>query len=912
MKQLRKFRSNYFFSGTVMAVILCTLTWKTADSRVPTPEFRSPLTACTDTIPPAPITDSTRPINATDTTRFPGIDSVTKQKVDTFSLKISKDSLEAPVNYSAEDSAVVLIQEKKIILYGKTKTTYKDMVLEAPKVELDQQTQVVTAYNRRDSTGTVIEMASFRQGDNAFTSDTIRYNFKTQVGLTTRTFTQQGEIQVIAGLAKKVNSNTTYIKDALFTTCNLDEPHFALKANKMKIITQKLAVSGPAHPEFEGVPIPIIIPFGFYPLSQGRHSGLMRPEFVVTPTFGLGLTGLGYYKVLSDYWDTKIYGDIYSYGGWAVNVSPTYRKRYRYSGAFTLTMRMTKENFKGDPDYKKTPGYFISWSHSVDSRARPGTNFSASVNAGSTKFNELTPNDQQFNYQNQLGSSITYSKTWKDKPFNLTLSANHSQNNLSRVINLNLPDVSFTVSTLYPFQKKDFVGQKWYQKLGIGYNGSFSNTISFYDTLSYGRNGVKPLFRYLLDTAQWSARHSIPISMSLPPLFGGALLISPGISYNQDWLQRITDYKWNDALKKVDTITHKGLYIDQRSSFSLSFNTAVFGTLQSRKSRIAALRHVMRPQAGFSYTPDLNRGYIKRVKVDTTGRMVSYNQIGGGIMLYTNSRKSASVSFGIDNTLEMKWRSRKDTGDNAIKKIRLIDGFGFNSYYDFTRDSLNLGVFNIYFRTSLFDKINLNASANLDPYKTNVQGIDINKYAWSDGGIKPGRITNGKISLSSSFRSKAKDPKKEEQQRKLQDQQLGNDPTLIAERQRLLDYMRQNPAEFVDFNIPWQVSISFSLNFNEVLKPDFSGFAKVFSSNADISGSFNLTPKWNLSMSSAYDFKTKQIQRVDLSISRDMHCWQMSINVAPVSRFRYFSFSISPKASILQGLKINRTRYFKN
>ena len=393
-------------------------------------------------------------------------------RVDTFSLKVSKDSLDAPMMYEAADSAVVMVQDKKIILYGKTKTTYKDVLLTAPKVELDQQTQIVTAYNQKDSTGAILENAKFRDGSSEFTSDTIRYNFKSQIGLTKNTYTQEGEIIVHGESAKKVDESTTFIKRARFTTCNLDDPHFAFLTNKMKVINKKLAISGPAHPEFEGVPVPIYLPFGFYPLSQGRHSGIIKPEFTSNEEYGLGLEGLGYYKVLSPYWDVKVYGNIYSYGAWSAHVNPTYRKRYRYSGQFNMSIQKTKRNFEGDPDFFKNTSYFVTWSHSVDSRARPGTNFSASVNAGSTKYNTYVPNNAQVNFQNQLGSSIAYSKTWAGKPYNLTLSANHNQNNRTHLINMSLPDATFSVSTLYPFQSKNFAGTpKWYQKLGIGYTG---------------------------------------------------------------------------------------------------------------------------------------------------------------------------------------------------------------------------------------------------------------------------------------------------------------------------------------------------------------------------------------------------------------------------------------------------------
>ncbi len=402
MKQLYKFRPNIFFQGILTVVLLCTLTCKAEAKHIHAPDFRSPLTVQQDTTKPILRTDSSKLRISGDTTQLLVLDTLPKTRTDTFSLKISKDSLDAPLKYAAEDSAVVLIKDKKIILYGKTKTEYKDIVLTAPKVEVDQSTQIVTAVNSKDSTGEIMEVAHFKSGESEFTSDTIKYNFKTQIGLTKNTFTSQGELQVHGDEVKKVNENTTFIRKARFTTCNLDDPHFAFVTPRMKVINKKLAISGPAHPEFEGVPVPIYLPFGFYPLSQGRHSGLLPPQFATNEQFGLGLEGLGYYKVISNYWDVKFYGNIYSYGGWNVNVTPTYRKRYRYNGTFTFSIQNTRAI--GDkPVPLKNKSYAITWNHAVDNKARPGTTFSANVNAGSTKFNEFVPNSPQTEFSEPVG-----------------------------------------------------------------------------------------------------------------------------------------------------------------------------------------------------------------------------------------------------------------------------------------------------------------------------------------------------------------------------------------------------------------------------------------------------------------------------------------------------------------------------
>ncbi|HEX7904298.1 MAG TPA: putative LPS assembly protein LptD [Chitinophagaceae bacterium] len=906
MKQLHKIRPKYLFCALFTAVLLCTVTWKATANGVSGKMFYSPLTyQQKDTTKPKFKKDSTNLlVTSSDTSHLDGRDSSkTVQVTDTFYLKLSKDSLDAPVKYEAEDSVVVLIVDKKIILYGKTKTDYKDITLTAPTVEIDQVTQILTAVNSKDSLGVVLEKANFKQGESNFESDTIRFNFKTQRGLTKNTYTNQGEFFLNAQESKKIDANTTFLKKVRFTTCNLDEPHFAFITEKMKVINKKLAVSGPAHPEFEGVPVPIILPFGFYPLSQGRHSGLLPPQFVTNEQMGLGLEGLGYYQVLNDYWDAKLYGNIYSYGGWSANLNPTYRKRYRFGGSFNMSVQSTKQNFKGDPDFLSNKSYFVTWSHSVDSRARPGTTFSANVNAGSTKFNQFVTNSPQRNFQNQLGSSVAYSKTWKDKPFNLTLSANHNQNNFTRLINVSLPDAGFTVSTIYPFQRKDFAGsEKWYEKLGIGYNGSFRNQFSFYDT------AVR--FKDLIDTLQWGAQHSVPISVSLPPLFGGALMVAPSVSYSQVWIQQKVRKKWNTATQKLDTTITKGFFIDQTAQFSLSFNTALYGTYQFKNSRIVAIRHVVRPSLSMNYKPDLSS---KHFYTDTIypGYIGRISEFEGAIYSGYSEGKTGGLSFTLDNNLEMKVRNKDTTGEDKFKKIRLIDGYGFSTGYNFLRDSLKLDYFNLYFRTNLFEKISISAQGVLNPYKSDSLGRDIDKYKWSGGTFSPGRLSSGSISISTSFQSKPKDEEKDKKQKEQIKQNLDS-PELRADQQRLLEYARQNPSEFVDFNIPWQVSLSYSLNFYEQRRTDYSGFDKKFSSNINFNGSFNLTPKWNFSLGGYYDFDTKVIQTFNMSISREMHCWQMSINVTPIGLYRYFNLSISPKAGVLQDLRINRTRSFNS
>ena len=918
MARLHKFRRKNFCFVLAATAFSIAITWKSEARCTSAFEIYSTLT--TDTIPHpkkvlGPITQpgDTIPKNISDSAIISRSDSTDTlnlkdtlppaQKIDTFSLKLSKDTLDAPVNYEAEDSAVLLVKEKKFILYGKTKTTYKDVTLTAPKVVMDQETNIVTAYNSRDSLGNVITRARFQQGtEQSFESDTITYNFKTQRGLTKNTYTKQQEMWVQANLIKKVNTNTTFAKHVIMTTCDYDEPHFGFVSSKGKFINNKVAITGPIHPEFEGIPIPIYLPFGIFPLNPGRHSGILPPTFEVNEQFGLGLINGGYYHVINDYLDVTVRTNIYSYGGWTLNLTPTYRKRYRYNGGFNISLQRTKVNFKGDPDYSLTKTFNISWNHSMDQRAKPGINFSASVNAGSTKYNRYVTNDPMRNVMNNQASSINFSKTWSgNTPLNLTLSANQNQNSVNHLMQITLPDAGFSVPTIYPFQRKEQVGaQKWYEKIGVGYTGSFRNQVAFYDT-------AQNSFSRLIDTLQWGAQHRFPISLTLPPL--GKLMVSPSISYEETWLTHRISRRYNAVTKTIDTLsTEKGFYTDRQMSFGIGFNTTIYGTVTFKNSKVKAIRHVIRPTFSLNYKPNLSKNKYDLI-TDAYGRSQAYSQFDNNeIYRGYGYGKYGGMSFGVDNNLEMKVRGKKDSVD---KKIRLIDGFGFQSGYNFLQDSMKLQPFNLYLRSTLFEKVSLTAQALLDPYQFDTLGRQIGRYVWQGNRFSLGRITSGSISMSTQFQSKPRDPKKPANPNAQIGQHI-NDPRLLADEQRLQDYMSRNPAEFVDFNIPWSFNISFSLNFNKSFDRSVKRFKTNLSSSINFNNSFSLTPKWNFSTNGYYDFNTNRLTQLTMSVSRDMHCWQMSINVIPIGDYRSFNITISPKSSILQDLRVNRTRTFTN
>ena len=761
------------------------------------------------------LTVDTIPVNKTDSQKIKNnvlkvpaakkiADTNIIQKIDTLSYRPSKDALDAPVVYHADDSMVMDIPGKKIILYGKeTSVKYSDNELYAPRIEFDQRTSLVSAYLVRDSNGNVISFPTFNQADFKTKSDSITFNMKTLKGITKSTYTQQGEIYFHAEKIKKVSPDIFYGYRGQFTTCNLDTPHFAFVSKRFKFINKKMAITGPVHPEFEGVPIPVYLPFGIFPLKTGRRSGLLAPSFTANEQLGLALEGLGYYKVINEKWDFVLRGTIYSYGGWTANLSPRYYKRYHYQGSFTFDVQHLR-----DLDKSGARNFNVRWTHSSDSKARPGVSFNASLNAGSSGFNSAVPNSPQRNFQNQLNSSITYSKIWKDKPFNLNISGNHNQNTNSKLWNINLPDIGFNVNTLYPFRRKEVIGAfKWYENLGIALNTNVRSLSSFYDTLGN-------FFGEFAKNYQWGANHNVPISLSLPQI--GNFQIAPSISYVEKWYQEKFVRKWNSTNKKLDTTISKGFYTAREMNFGLGVTTRVFGMYTfKKKSKVQAIRHEIRPSLSANYKPDMNRKNYYSTQIDTFGTKGRYSFYEHSVFGAFGEGRFGGLSFGVDNNLQMKVRNKKDTSADAVKKITLLDGLSITSAYNFLLDSFKLSPFNINMRTNLFEKISISAGAVLVPYATNNNGDFINKYAWKQK-VAVGKITSANVALQSQFKGGDKKEKLPIQNLQ-QNSQLNPISGLpLNEYQQEAAYISNNPGEFANFNIPWSISFQYALNYNRI------------------------------------------------------------------------------------------------
>ena len=826
-------------------------------------------------------------------------DTLLSQLVDTFTFKKSKDSLNVPIVYHADDSMVIDIPTEKVYLYGKvSKIKYEENNLSAPKIEFDQKRSIISAFLVKDSTGKAIAYPFYDGTDSKSVMDTIRINMKTGKGMTKGTYTKQGEMFVYGEKIKKIDTSVFYAFRTRFTTCNLDTPHFAFISNKAKFINKKWAFTGPVHPEFEGVPLPISLPFGIFPLTQGRHSGLLAPTFIADAQRGLALENLGYYRIFSPNLDLITRGTLYSYGSWNLNFNPRYFKRYRYQGNLVLSLQSFKPL-----DAPTTNTFNITWNHSADTKARPGVTFSANVNAGSTKYNGQLPNSPQTNFQNQLSSSITYAKTWKNKPYNISISANHNQNNVTKVTNLNVPDIAFNINTQYPFRRKEQTGNiKWYENIGIGYQGNTKTLTSFIDTA--GNIG-----KQIGDNLKYGAQHNIPITLSLPPL--GVLQISPSISYQETWFQQKLRTGYNTYTLKTDTISlEKGLYTARQVLFGIGASTRIFGMFGFNKnSKIKAIRHEIRPTLSINYTPNVNENNHYYTNTSATERsQISVFQNSGIYSPYSNIR-NGGISFGIDNNITMKVKNSSDTSAAADKKITLIDGLSINSSYNFLADSFKLALISLSARTNLFDKINVSASASIDPYQTDENGRPKNRLVMKDK-FSLGNLTNAQVALQTSF--KGGDKSKKTVNEKLNNPQNLNPSNGITqdEYQQEAAYIRSNPAEFADFEIPWNIDLSYSFSVSKRFDQTIKDFTSTTNQGVTFNASANLTPKWKIGANGTYDITTKTLGVISMYLTRDLHCWQMAINISPVGKNRSFSINISPKSPILRDLKINRTRQF--
>lgn len=827
--------------------------------------------------------------------------------IDSLAGSSPKSALDAKVDYKAQDSTIFDLVNKKVFLYGKAVIIYDDINLQAAYIEIDFEKNEVYATGMPDSTGKITGLPVFKQADQTFKSRVMRYNYKSKKGFINKVITEDGSGYLHGETVKKMDDDIVNISRGSYTTCsNEDHPHFEFRYNKSKVIPKKRIVTGPAYLVVEDVPTPLMIPFGWFPNKQGQRSGIILPTYGESADRGFYFEGGGYYLYINDYFDFKVLGDIYTLGSWAVRPSFRYKKRYKYTGSANFTYAINVTGVKETPDYSKKRDFKIQWSHKQDPKARPKSTFSADVNIVSSTLNRYNPSTTQDFLSNTFRSSVAYQTNFGGKYF-LTINAAHDQNTLTKIVNVTLPELTFSVNRFNPFVTKKKVGpNKWYHNITMNYNLNARNTVTAPDSVI--------LTSAALDLMKNGIKHSLPISSTVKLLkyFNWTNSISMNDrmyfeSYRKYWSNDTLFTKGDTTVGYLvkDTINGFNNLFDY--SFSSSLSTKIYGMLQfGKKFPVNAIRHVITPTVSFSYRPDFSTdfwGYYDSY-YDVNGKEVVYSKYEGTIYGAPSSGKSGLISFGVNNNLEMKIRSRKDTV-TGTKKMGLIDQFSINFSYDLAKDSLRLSPLSLSGRTRLFKNFDISYRSEFDPYILDSTGTrNLNQTEWSvNRRLMRLKQTNWAASLN--WRVNSKDLEKKG------DKKIETaDATIQAE----LDEINLNPDQYIDWSIPWDLTVSYSFNYSVVRRyPDYVlDKTETIVQTLGVSGNLSLTPKWKIGIMTGWDFTANDLSYTSISIYRDLHCWEMRFNWIPTGYQQSWNFTINAKASLLQDLKLNKKKDFRD
>lgn len=818
-------------------------------------------------------------------------------KTDTITNKTTPQaSLNSKVTYSAVDSTIFDMTNNIVFLYGNARVKYEDFELEADYIRLDQKNNSLFAKGRiNPKTKRYTGKPLVTQGAEApLSTDSLFFNYKSKKGKSFGIFTDVEGGFLQAQQFKKNQYDEGFFKRGIYSTCNLPHPHFGIHITK-GIATDKQIITGPAYLVIEDIPLPLGVPFGFFPKPNKRSGGLLFPTFG-EDIRGFFMRDLGYYLGLSDYWDLSTRGTLYSKGSYELSTAARYRKNYKYDGGLNFRFASTRNGIEGTPAYKKPNKDFnLTWSHSQSPLANPGTTFSASVNAGTGSYFQNTGAAGTYNpteiARNTLSSSISYGKVFADGLFNFSSSLSHSQDIEQQTIYLDLPRFSLNMTTLNPFDSKNRVGeQKWYQKLSVGYSMQGSNSIN---TKEY-----KLFKKESLNDFRNGIQHDIPVSLSLNLL--KYFQFNSGIQYSEKWylqtIRKRLDPVASGFAQVTDTIQGFNRVYDY--SLNTGLSTKLYGKFNFKKGNLMALRHVMTPSVNFNYRPDFGAdryGYFRKVIGDTAKIASKYSIYENAIFGSPSAGRVAGIGFSFDNNIEAKVKTSTDSTQNSIN-IPILQSLSFSGNYNFAAENFKLSTIGFSGRTAFFkEKIGINFYGTLDPYKLDNLGNRIDQFTLESG--KLARLTNFGLSTDFSFNSKAA-KSRNENINKIDKSKLN----LTEEQQEALNAISRDPNAFVDFNIPWNVSAAYSFNYSK------SGFNSNISNTLNIFGDFSVTPKWKVQYTSGYDFQANKLSLTQFSIYRDLHCWDLSFRWSPIGTYKFYSVDLRVKASILQDLKLSKRR----
>lgn len=814
-------------------------------------------------------------------------------------IKISRDALPSKVISNAQDSILLEAKTKKIYLYGDAKIEYEDLKLSSGVTLFDNNSKEVTAYPTYDTAGKKTSKQEFIQGEEQFNYDTLRYNFNSKRAVVRNARMQYGEGFIHSRQIKRNADESIYGWKSIYTTCNIpDHPHFAIRANKIKVIPNRMIVSGPANVEIQEIPTPVFLPFGLFPTSKTQKSGFILPSYTMENNRGLGLQRGGYFLMINPHVNTLIQMDIFSKGSFAFFNTTQYAKRYKYNGRLEVNYSNTVWGEEFELGGQKSTDFKIRWQHQMDNKARPGTNFSASVDVGTSNYNIINGMNANTVLNNQYNSSISYSKNWVGKPYSFSAALRHSQSTQTREVTVNLPDINFTLGQLTPFQRKNAVGTpKWYEKFTLSYSVDLSNRIRFYDSLINQIN---------MGDFYNGIRHNVRAQANYQVL--RYFTLSFNIPYTEYWNTKKEHIDYLSATK--DTTTQHGFYTAREFNTSVDMSTRIYGMFNFRRGPLKAIRHVIMPTIGMNYKPSFARDPFNYMytQMDSTGRTYYYSPFSGSpIGGPGNYTETGAITFSLNNTLQAKRRIKDTVGDvNSDKTLlNLIDGFSINGQYNLVADTNKLSDIAVNFRTLLFGKLNLSSNANFTPYKY-AGNQRTRHYLW-DTDKKIAQLNTLNINMGITFDGSNKDRGTEKDTT-----DLGNEEDNDIYR----NLMRNRGYEdYHDFNIPWNLSINGGLRIGRIRGRNGAADSFIYSPNLTFNGGVNLTDRWKINVASGVDFmnmKKIRLGYTQLNIVRDLHCWQMSLNLVPFGQLRSFYFTLQVKASVLQDLKLTRRRAFQD
>jgi len=837
---------------------------------------------------------------------------------------IQKSEIETTINYSAKDSIFYDLKSQKIKLYGNSKIDYGEINLEAYEILVDWNDKTLDANYLTDSTGKKIGKPIFSEGNQSYETDKITYNFDSRKAKIKGIVTQLDDAYMQGEDVKKNEEDELFISHAMYTTCNLEEPHFHISSGKIKVIPGKKVVSGPFHLKFGDVPTPLGFIFGMFPQPKKKVSGLIMPNYGEEKRRGFYLRDGGYYFAVNDHIDLRLTGDVYSKGSYGMTLGSSYKKRYSYSGNLRFNYNKSK---LGDFENPSTSNDFsFSWSHTPDAKGK-SSRFSSSVNFQTNSYNQnknLVYSDFNESINAQFNSNISYTKTFKGSPFNLSANLRHSQNVQTKKVNLTLPDVSYNMSRIYPFKNLGKLGKTALGKISISHrfngkieltNGSVGNSLSGLNILNSSNNFSEQIdfnmdnLNSIIDRSKIGGKHTIPISTSFNLL--KYFTVSPSVNYNEIWYFKKLSYNYNELEDGIEIDTTNSFQRAWSYSSAFALSTRIYGTVFFKKGKIKAIRHVISPEISMSFSPDFTKpkfGYYENVQINSEGDTKLLSKYENFLFGSPRIGSSASMNFYIGNNLEMKVVDKNDT-ISGTRKIKIFDNLSFSSSYNFLADSFRLAPVRFSTRTSFFKRlINLSVSGNIDPYTFKLDSISENS-----SGIKnvyqrrvdelayknnQGIGSLAYINMSLGFRFSAKDFRSEDEEEK--DSSFGT--------REEIDYINSNIAEYIDFNVPWSINASYNLNRRKL------GFRDpTITQTLTFSGDVSISEKTKISFRSGYDFKFKMLTQTSINATRDLHCWRINFSWVPFGRFQSYNLSINAVSALLQDLKLEkRSRFFDN